>query len=521
MTYITSDIDRRYPLSSRLLASILPAKPAGVPDADRFPEFLARRFSNLAACPFLVDLARIERSIGRIDASPRLPVGAAAFLCANPDLELLSVSWCGLPEWIRRHKPEPAAGDAKILVWRRPGETRVRFEEAAAKDLLALKLAFEGIDPKKAAAEGNVPLGTIEDILHAGIRKGILLAPPSRIERPAHFFDGAAESSAFRSSPVFTLQWHLTQDCDLHCKHCYDRSSRTAMGLKAAISVLDGLYDFCKSRNVYGQVTFTGGNPFLYPHFEEVYRQAADRGFLTGILGNPVPRKRLEAVLAIRKPEFFQVSLEGLREGNDDIRGRGHFDRVVSFLAELRSAGVYSMVMMTLSAANAKDLLPLSEFLKGRVDLFTFNRLAQVGEGTDLAGVPVADFPDLIDSYLDHANENGTAALKDNLFNILLERRGLPLFGGCAGYGCGAAFNFVSLLPDGEVHACRKFPSPVGHLLQHSLAEIYESEAARRYRAGAAACRGCRLRPVCGGCMAVSYGAGLDPLQERDPYCFL
>ena len=31
-------------------------------------------------------------------------------------------------------------------------------------------------------------------------------------------------------------------------------------------------------------------------------------------------------------------------------------------------------------------------------------------------------------------------------------------FGGCTGFGCGAAFNFMAVLPDGEVHACRKVP---------------------------------------------------------------
>jgi radical SAM protein with 4Fe4S-binding SPASM domain len=95
------------------------------------------------------------------------------------------------------------------------------------------------------------------------------------------------------------------------------------------------------------------------------------------------------------------------------------------------------------------------------------------------------------------------------------------LLGGCAGFGCGAAFNFVSLLPDGEVHACRKFPSLIGNIFSQSLREIYDAPVARRYRAGSFACRECRLRPACGGCLAVSHGFGLDVFTERDPYCFL
>ncbi len=111
--------------------------------------------------------------------------------------------------------------------------------------------------------------------------------------------------------------------------------------------------------------------------------------------------------------------------------------------------------------------------------------------------------------------------IKDNLLNIVLERRGMETFGGCTGYGCGAAFNFLAVLPDGEAHACRKFPSPVGNVLTQGIAGAYDSEEAARYRRGAAACAGCRLRPVCGGCLASARGFGLDFFSEKDPMCFV
>ncbi|MCF8040004.1 MAG: SPASM domain-containing protein, partial [Desulfohalobiaceae bacterium] len=94
-----------------------------------------------------------------------------------------------------------------------------------------------------------------------------------------------------------------------------------------------------------------------------------------------------------------------------------------------------------------------------------------------------------------------------------------PLFGGCTGFGCGAAFNFVSLLPDGEVHACRKFPSYLGNIFEQTFDDIYDSQQARAYRAGPAACRDCSIRPVCRGCPAVIQSLGLDVSKDRDPFC--
>ena len=117
--------------------------------------------------------------------------------------------------------------------------------------------------------------------------------------------------------------------------------------------------------------------------------------------------------------------------------------------------------------------------------------------------------------------EPGHGASRTTSSISCISGKGFALFGGCAGFGCSAAFNFVAVLPDGEVHACRKLPSPLGNILETSLLELYDSETAQRYRAGTAACRTCPIRPVCGGCLAVAYGMGLDIFQDRDPFCFI
>jgi radical SAM protein with 4Fe4S-binding SPASM domain len=131
------------------------------------------------------------------------------------------------------------------------------------------------------------------------------------------------------------------------------------------------------------------------------------------------------------------------------------------------------------------------------------------------------DYMVFLKEYLEASEKNPVIGLKDNLINILLKEADAVLFGGCAGHGCGAAFNFLSVLPDGDVHACRKFPSPVGNVYHQSIAEIDESEMAERYRSGSTQCRSCSIRLVCGGCLAVSYSSGLDIFEERDPFCLM
>ena len=268
-------------------------------------------------------------------------------------------------------------------------------------------------------------------------------------------------------------------------------------------------------------MSFTGGNPLLHPDFLRLYREASERGFFLGILGNPARKADLESLLAIQTPAFYQVSLEGLEQHNDHIRGDGHFQNVLAFLDLLRENDIYSKIMLTLTRDNIDQVIELGTFLQGRTDLFTFNRLSLVGEGANLVMPDPSRFREFLEEYIEAGRRCSVFDLKDNLFNILLDERNESTFGGCTGYGCGAAFNFVSVLPSGEVHACRKFPSPIGNLRSDSLAEIYHSERAKVYRKGPNECCSCRLNAVCRGCLAASYSRGLNIFSDRDPYCFL
>lgn len=507
-----------FPVCFRSLDGRLPPPALGAMGQD-IPQWLAAQDDLPQDLVHLPDLARLEAARQRLIDCPQVEEVKA--WTVNPALELLPVGWLGLPRLLDGGKSAPAPGETLVLVWRHPESGAIRVKEAAGRELLALKVVSEAIDTRRAAREGGVSVGYMDDSLLLAAQKGLLLKPPSTLRRSPDFPRGEDVEERFFSTPVFTLQWHLTQVCDLRCKHCYDRSDRRPMSRDEALLVLDQLHDFCRRHHVFGQISFTGGNPLLYPHFNEVYQGAAERGLLTAVLGNPMPRPRIEEMLAVQRPEFYQISIEGLEEHNDYIRGPGHFARSLAFLDLLRELGVYSMVMLTLTRANQDQVLPLAETLRHKADLFTFNRLSLVGEGAALVSAPFEGFAGFLKDYEQAALDNPCMGFKDSLFNLLRRRRGEPLFGGCAGHGCGAAFNFVSLLPDGEVHACRKFPSPIGNLHETGLAEIYAGAQARRYRRGSLACDGCAIRPVCGGCLAVAHGLGLDVFAERDPYCFV
>jgi len=472
----------------------------------------------------LPDLARVELANRKLTETGQQACQGhpAETYAINPSLQLLEVQWAPLLPLLDGDRCEPASDSQILLFWQHPGTGEQQKRSATAAELLALKLIAEQLDPEDVASHNNQPVGVLDAVLDSAVRKGLILAPSSKLRRQ---HDTSPEttwrSQPFLAADVFTLQWHITHRCDLHCRHCYDRSDRKDVTLQKGLEVLDQLRQFCRTHHVDGQVSFSGGNPFMHPDFLDLYRAAHERNLNLAILGNPVSEAQLDAVLQIARPSFFQVSLEGLEEHNDQVRGKGSFWSVMEFLAMLKKHGVYSMVMLTLTRDNMDQVLPLADILRERVDLFTYNRLAMVGEGADLETPHPEEYQKFVVDYLKARRTNPVLALKDSLINIALDQQRQELFGGCTGFGCGAAFNFVSVLPDGQVHACRKFPSLIGNLNRQTLHQVYHSSDARKYRQGCRECSDCHLRLVCGGCLAVTHGWGRDPLRERDPDCFL
>ena len=500
----------------------LVGKPLSELDPETVPGLL-EEVAGLTHPEWLPELARLELACHQAMNVPLPPPDELIGLTVNPSLQLLSIPWRHLLTLLTFAKKQDMerieAGEELILIWCDPANKNLRFETALSDHLLALKLITEGTSPETAARMSGNSMAVFDEVLWDAVRKGILLAPSSGLRR-SQSIAALAQNGRHIAAEVFTLQWHLTQTCDLACKHCYDRSQRIDFPFDRALSLMQELRDFCWKRFVHPQISLSGGNPLLYPRFYELYQAAADHGLSIAILGNAAPREAIERIMAIQRPVYYQVSLEGLKQHNDSIRGSGNFERTVTFLRMLTEMGVPNMVMLTLTSANLEQVIPLVELLEGITGGLTFNRLALFGEGTQLALPDRAAYRTFLKQYVAALPTHPVLALKDNLLNTVFDNQGQELFGGCTGFGCGAAFNFVSVLSDGEVHACRKFPSPIGNILTQNLEEVYQSEQASRYREGSSACSGCSLRAVCGGCLAVTASFGHDPLTTRDPYCF-
>ncbi|NTW53451.1 MAG: SPASM domain-containing protein [Chlorobaculum sp.] len=164
--------------------------------------------------------------------------------------------------------------------------------------------------------------------------------------------------------------------------------------------------------------------------------------------------------------------------------------------------------------------LSLARLLEERTDAFNFTRLSQIGEGAALKQISPGEYKAFLEEYLAFAERSQTASYKENLINLIRWERGQETTTGCTGSGCGIAFDGIILLPDGEVHGCRKVPSRMGNLWEETLEDIYYSPASAELRRGLKACDGCPIRAICGGCIAASPIPPTGFADTIDPCCW-
>lgn len=497
----------------------------GVPLSELVPETvpgLLEEVAGLTQPEWLPELARVELACHVAMNIPLPATDEIETVTVNPSIQVITVSWKHLLTLLTFAKKQDMElvepGNELIIIWSDPINKNLRFEIALPDHLMAIKIANKKISLEEEALKSGLTLAWFDSVVWDAVRKGILLVPQSRIRRTQTFMTDMQDNQHC-SAEVFTLQWDLNQK-KTSFSPSIDFIEQDSFPYNRAVTLIKEMRDFCWNRFVQPQLSFAGDSPLSHPQFFEIYKAASEYAQMTSILGDPVSREELKKLISIQRPVYYQVRLEGLEQHNDSLRGSGNFKETVEFLNLLSELGLPSMVMVNITRNNIDQIIPLAELLEGVTGTITFKRPPDAGRLNQIRLTSKEEYRTFLQQYLAAIPSHPVLASKDNLLNIINEEQGKSLFGGCTGFGCGAAFNFISIRANGEVHACNNYPSPIGNILVEGLEDIYNSATAQRYREGSSACNDCKLKPVCGGCPAVTANLGYDPLTTKDPYCF-
>ena len=145
----------------------------------------------------------------------------------------------------------------------------------------------------------------------------------------------------------FLIQWHLTEKCNLRCRHCYQEGRNLEeLPLAAIYRVIDEISDMLAAWQTDYDLEFspsfnvTGGEPFLRPDCFDILEKMTQTGFEIYILSNGTCISLdIAEGIADLGIQGVQVSLDGPKEIHERLRGRGSFDAALQGVRRLIEAG--------------------------------------------------------------------------------------------------------------------------------------------------------------------------------------
>jgi radical SAM protein with 4Fe4S-binding SPASM domain len=339
----------------------------------------------------------------------------------------------------------------------------------------------------------------------------------------------------------FYFQWHITDNCNLRCSHCYQEnySAKTELSLKELKEIADSIFATLSKWNKKGDISITGGEPLFRKdlfEFAEHLNNSPDVcniDFLTN--GTLIDTTFIENIKRLKKVKYIQISLDGATPSvHDGIRGKGNFDKALTAIKSLVKNDIEVRIMYTLQKANISDVPAMFDLaLKEKISGLTFERMVPIGKSINssasmLSTQEIKDIYQYISQRADTEYENG------NALRVLKYRPLWVLIDPCRsndgsephkelGSLCSIGLDGLCILPNADVLACRRLPIPIGNLKTNSLKEIWSTSALlweiadKRNLKGK--CRSCEYISRCSGCRAMAFAVSGDYLSD-DPNCW-
>ena len=286
------------------------------------------------------------------------------------------------------------------------------------------------------------------------------------------------------SAPVFS-SWFITDKCNLRCKSCilYERHPFEKIEPNT-----DECLKILKQLNQAGTafLFIAGGEPLLRNDLHIIGKQANKYGINTTIFtnGTLVTENKVEQIT--KNFDSIVFSIDGLKEINDIIRGKGMYNKAILGLKLFRKASKNYPIYVN-CVINKFNISTLNEFIKEMHSLgVTKIKLQpncfveykpshkQAIEALDKLDGLRKKFPEIVSGdnyYFDKMRLY--FARKNNFAFCKAQTLGHP-----------------AIFPDGNISACCEFPLIIGNLYKKDLNSILNEQLNQKIK-GISKCKGC------------------------------
>ena len=364
------------------------------------------------------------------------------------------------------------------------------------------------------------------------------------------------------SGPIITI-WTITDHCNLNCTHCYlpKNNGGKELSFEECSKIIDDLYE---AKNMI--VGFSGGEPLLRKDILELIKYTSNKKMSVALATNGL---LIDKNMAIKLKEsglgYVQISIDGLEDTHDMVRGEGTFQRALSAIKFCIEVGLYvsmDVVVTKLNVSQIRDLIALAKELKvQKFEILDFVPSENACNRADMALSPLQmeTFGKLVcDIWYELMTDSYplTLSYKNPVFSRILGQRlqkvqVMPFFKGIypkdaikffnfskrlsTGVfneqnpfspfitGCESGFYTIHIKSNGKVTPCPLNPDVIGDVNRVNIQKIWlHSPILNGYRKlnFEGNCGKCTYKQICGGCRAKCYVLEKSHFTS-DPTCYL
>lgn len=326
----------------------------------------------------------------------------------------------------------------------------------------------------------------------------------------------------------FVLQWHLSENCNLKCLHCYQENHKP---IQLSYEQLEKIYkqykNLLKKLKMKGHINITGGEPLCNPHLFKILDLIKKNEELISfsILTNgTLITKNIAKKIKSYNPYYVQVSLEGGQKTNDYIRGKGTYKKIAKGIKNLKKYNIFTSISFTATTLNYKEFPKVVSYAKKyKVDNVWSDRYIPLGDSEDKnLSLNVSQTQEYLSIM---AKERLKLKRKQyNKTTISMYRALQFQKTNDFAYGCTAGDTLLTVMENGDLVPCRRMPIVVGNLLKDDMYKLYKTNSIlKELRKNTIPddCNDCEHAQMChGGLKCLTYAIYKD-LNHKDIGCNL
>lgn len=272
----------------------------------------------------------------------------------------------------------------------------------------------------------------------------------------------------------FILQFHISDQCNLRCKHCYQENYNSKqLKYEEIIKILDQYKEFLIEKNIKGHINLTGGEPLSNPNFFEIlnYIDNNKEYYSFAILTNgTLITDKIAEKISKYKPQYVQISIDGDKKTHEKIRGKGTLEKAIQGVQNLNKYGVYTSISFTAHKKNYKTFKKVVSIAKkAKANKVWTDRLIPIGGAKELVKISL------------NQKENKKffktvykLMIKTKETQVTMSRALQFLQTGEIPYKCTAGTKLLTVMENGDLVPCRRIPIVLGNVLKENLLEIYK-----------------------------------------------